>query len=335
MTLTHKIYVDLYESLRSGNHKTLSKLYTTQNGVSLIYAMDRDTDTRALYFQILDDDLDSLPKCQGLSVDRVHLFEYSQVDYYCQLSQSNAQEDYIYEVIVEDIRKNAEMVADEQRLFQCVSKVLMKWKAFFAQEKTVVLSPERQQGLYGELLFLKQLVQLNGCPAVSNWAGYDYETHDFYIRGDAYEIKTTSAKAPYKMHISSEYQLDDSDVKGDLYVDFFVLRKSITDGQTLPELIEELKVLFDNYPLQRKLFDEGLEKYGYYYGLEDKYKTGYHIREEHIYKICEGFPRIISKDITDGVSRCTYDVSAGNCVHFEISEDAKKQKMKGSDTNAR
>ena len=52
MTLTHKIYNDLSVSLSAGKHQTLSKVYTTPSGISLIYAMNRDTEKRALYFVV-------------------------------------------------------------------------------------------------------------------------------------------------------------------------------------------------------------------------------------------------------------------------------------------
>lgn len=333
MTLTHKIYDDLQQSLKDGDHKTLSKLYTTQKGVSLIFAMERDTDMRSLFFTIDDISLEDIPRCKGLSLEKVHLYEYSPVDFFLQISQNKDGEEYIYEVIVEDIRKDIEEVPYGNNLIPRVSKLLLKWKTFFSQDKTLLLSPEKQQGLFGELLFLKQLILLKGCHALSHWTGYEQETHDFYVEGNAYEIKTTSTKAPYKMHISSEYQLDDKEVDKDLYVNFYALRKSVSDGKTLPELIEELQSYFVDYPLLQKKFEEGLNKYGYFFGLEDKYGTGYHIREEQTFMVKDGFPRITKESLNVGVSKCTYDVSVETAVPYRVSEEEKVLILKGSETN--
>lgn len=335
MTLTHNIYLDLNESLRKGNYQTLSKIYTTPKGISLIYAMDRDTEKRSLYFSANENDTDHMPQCKGLSIGKVRLYEYSPVDYFCQISQGSDDESYIFEVIIEDIRKNVDELSDKNKIAIIISKLLLKWKSFFTQEKSLIMSPERQQGLYGELLFLKQVIGLQGPSAVATWTGCDYETHDFYIKGNAVEVKTTSTKAPYKMHISSEYQLDDSEISGKLLINFFALRKSSADGETLPDLINQIRVVLSDNPLMRRKFDQNLETYGYYDGLEDKYSTGYHVREEHTYRVCDGFPRIIKSDLADGVSGCIYDVLADNCVAYEISNDTKISKMKGSETIGR
>ncbi len=333
MTLTHKIYDDLQQSLKNGEHKTLSKLYTTPKGVSLIYAMERDTDMRSLFFTIDDISLDDIPRCKGLSLEKVHLYEYSPVDFFLQIAQNKDGEEYIYEVIIEDIRRNIEDIPSGQNLVPSVSKLLLKWKTFFSQDKILLLSPESQQGLFGELLFLKQLISIRGSHALSCWTGYEHETHDFYVDGTAFEIKTTSTKAPYKMHISSEYQLDDKEVDKYLYINFYAFRKSISDGKTLPELVEELQLLFIDYPLLQKRFEEGLNKYGYFYGLEDKYGTRYHIREEQTYNVKDGFPRITKESIDSGISNCTYDISIEAAVPFIISEEDKKHILEGRDKN--
>ena len=55
------------------------------------------------------------------------------------------------------------------------------------------MSEERQQGLYGELLFLGECLDSQGVGAVSHWAGSEDETHDFYFGPHAVEVKTTSA----------------------------------------------------------------------------------------------------------------------------------------------
>lgn len=332
MTLTHNIYEDLNTSLKNSSYRTLSKLYTTSKGISLIYAMDKDTEKRLLYFSVDEKAVDNMPQCKGLSIGIVHLYEYSPVDTYCQITQNSGSESYIYEIIVEDIRKNAEELTDEKMMAARVSKLLLKWKSFFARDKTLLLSAERQQGLYGELLFLKQLIELQGSAAVSYWTGCDYETHDFYIKGNAVEIKTTSTKAPYKMHISSEYQLDDAEISGNLLVNFFAIRKSPADGETLPEIVASIRSMLQDNPMMRKKFNTNLEAYGYFDGLEDKYIMGYHIREEHTYCVKQGFPRIIKESLADGISGCTYDLLTSNCTSFEITKEEKIQKMEGRET---
>lgn len=335
MTLTHKIYKELSDALKSGKHHTLSKIYTAPNGLSLIYAMEENSEKRSLFFSIDEKASDTMPQCRGLSIGKVHLYEYSPVDFYCQISQNSGDENYIYEVIIEDIRKNVDELKNDQNMASRIAKLLLKWRSFFAQEKEMVLSLERQQGLYGELLFLMQLIEIQGPSAVSLWTGCDYETHDFYVKGNAVEIKTTSTKAPYKMHISSEYQLDDNEVTGELLINFFALRKSSADGETLPELISRIRNLISNNVSMSRRFEACLEAYGYFDGLEEKYTTGYYIREEHTYCVRDGFPRITKSMLIDGITGCTYDLLVNNCTSFEIVQEEKIRKLKGCETSGR
>ena len=85
------------------------------------------------------------------------------------------------------------------------------------------MTEKRQQGLYGELLFLSECLDSYGLESVSHWAGSEDETHDFYFGSHAVEVKTTSMQAPYFASISSEYQMDNSDLPGKLFLRFYAL----------------------------------------------------------------------------------------------------------------
>lgn len=330
MTLTHEIYEDLFKSILTQEHDTLSKLYKTKNNFPLVFAVTRESQQRKLFFPADKTSIDRIPQCKGISICAVHLYEYSPTQIYCEIAQNRNSEGYMFEVIVESIRKNTDNIASEEKIASAVSTLLLKWKAFFAQEKELIMSPERQQGLYGELLTLQKLIGTFGAIAVSYWTGCDFETHDFYIKGNAMEVKTTSTKAPYKMHISSEYQLDDSDVTGLLFVSFYALRKSKADGETLPKIIDAVRKSVSGNSIQNKKLEVSLEAYGYFDGLEDKYSTGYHIREQHLYKIEQGFPRIIRKDLSYGISGCTYDVLVAACTHHEKKVTMVYDYLKGN-----
>ena len=44
------------------------------------------------------------------------------------------------------------------------------------------------------------------------------ETHDFYINANSNKVKTSSKSYPDIIKVSNEYQLDDSDMDGRLYL---------------------------------------------------------------------------------------------------------------------
>lgn len=329
MTLTHKIYDDLRESLTSSEHIILSQQYQTKGGLSLVYALHRNTNLRSFYFVVNEREIDSIPACKGLTIVKAQLPKYSRTNYYCQIAQKAIEDSDIFEIIIEDIRRNVDEVQDYKKVVAKVSQVLKKWTLFFAQDKTVLLSPERQQGLYGELLFLSQLIELRDVYAVKCWTGCNYEVHDFYIGQNAVEIKTTSTRPPHKMHITSEQQLDNSQVPGMLLVDFSALIKSTSIGETLPQLVESIRESLADSPSMQQLFDKDLEEYGYFDGLEDKYATRYRISEGHTYCVSDGFPRLIPQKLIKGISQCTYNVSIDSCAAYEVSCSERKRILKG------
>ena len=145
MTLTHKIYTDLHNSVKTIDEEMISKPYVNLKNLSLIYAVTKSDEKEKMYFSIGQDDVDSVPKFKGLEVSRVRLYEYSKTDYYCELSPRNVADGEMFEVIIEDIRKNTDEVSTNSQMFNRVSNVLLKWRNFFAQEKNLLLSPRLYQ----------------------------------------------------------------------------------------------------------------------------------------------------------------------------------------------
>ena len=332
MTLTREIYEELLSSSDDGK-KQISKRYDIAMQY-LIYAASKRDKIRHLYFIINEDDLDSIPACNGIEMDLVKLPEYDANSYFCNLKQAQGSESYIFETIVEDIRlKTSEKPGTS--IVAIVAVILRKWKEFFAKNRELIISSERQQGLYGELRFLEYLIRIKGEKAVNYWTGCNYETHDFYVDSNAIEIKTTSTKAPYKMHISSEYQLDDKEVEGQLFLKFYALRKSESDGEKLGEIITRIRDVLKNNPHALLKFNEKLEEYGYFDAVAEKYTTGYSDRMESIYNVCDNFPRITAKDLTQGISNCLYDLSVDQCIDYTVEVGELKLILEREGNNGR
>ena len=145
--------------------------------------------------------------------------------------------------------------------------------------------------------------------AVSHWAGSEDETHDFYFGPHAVEVKTTSAQAPYFASISSEYQLDKSDIPGKLFLRFYALRRSHSSGEKLPERINAIRSrLCEDVSILHK-FDEKLKKYGYFDEAADSYTIGYYQRDLYCFAVDDDFPKITKEAVPLGVSDLTYRVS--------------------------
>jgi hypothetical protein len=85
-----------------------------------------------------------------------------------------------------------------------------KWSAFFSDKVKKRLSEESLKGLFGELVFLKELIE-NAPPSevnrfLSAWKGPYDAVHDFEFPDNDMEVKTKDINSS-SITISSEYQL--------------------------------------------------------------------------------------------------------------------------------
>lgn len=291
------------------------------DGIAMVFAVQVSSMAREAYITIHE--LPShiqFPRWRGISIDIAQIPAYGDEKYYVHFSQMPESTDYIFDIVIEDLR-NA--VKELSRIDECTGKIvelLTKWKRFFQSERPVVMSDELQEGLFGELTFLEKAISAFGTRAVVNWTGGERETHDFYFGMNAVEIKATAKKEPYTVHISSEYQMDDNDVPGRLFLYAVALRKSKTSGIRLPHIIAGLRELLQpDYSLKEK-FDEKVFKYGYVDGVEDEYTTGFHVRDILSFRVQEGFPRITRSMYGKGISKVEYEIALGQCGAYECSE---------------
>lgn len=333
MSYTSEVYEALLKAVKDdADHgkSRLARRLKMNNGIVVIFAVDRTNNLLELYIQI--DEIsrkNTFPHWKGVEIGIARLPEYEYgVNEYVLLKQSYQSERYIFQIISEDIRLTLEKLEEPKGVIPCFSEVLTKWRNFFLLEKDIKLSQEREQGLLGELIFLKRLLEMCGHEAISYWAGCNEETHDFYIKGNAIEVKTTVQKSPYKVNISSEYQLDTKDVLNNLYLQFFALRKSESDGFTLSDAVHDIETALVSDNEHFIQFEQKLEKCGYLKACEDLYQTGYLIRENCMYIVNSDFPRIEKSELAAGINNVSYTVNVDMCQKFLVS-DAVKTILKG------
>lgn len=322
MSYTSDIYAEILKiAKKNGKGKSRSaRRLKMANGAVIIFAVDKITTSLELYVQIEEkSEKKSFPRWKGVEIGAAKLPEYGDNLGECIfLKQAEQSERYIFEIIVEDLRVSIEKLRDLKSIVGCFASVLTKWQNFFLLEKDIKLSKERELGLLGELSLMKKLIGIYGEVAVSFWSGCNDETHDFYVQGNAIEVKATAQNAPYKAYISSEYQLDTQDVLQDLYLQFYAFRKSESDGFTLTAMVSEIELLLVNDITYLQQFHEKLERYGYLSACSDLYQTGYFAREDSLYKISTSFPKIERSKLEAGLSNVTYSISIDMCQKFLV-----------------
>jgi len=210
---------------------------------------------------------------------------------------------------------------------------LEQWQVFLSSCSPGGLGAERQAGLHAELLFLRDrlLPVVGAAQAVGAWKGGDKASHDFQYAGRAIEVKSSRREMLDSVVISSVVQLEIPE-QSSLLLSVWHLQASEAGGETLPDLIEQLR---DELPLaSRSVLDEGLRRYGYLDTQKHLYETtGYTLRATRHYGVRDGFPRIQAAHLPEGVSRVSYRIELASAVDFLLEEEAVSEALETGATS--
>ena len=338
MSYTADVYTAILADIQNGLNNpgeiaTRNKGYS--NGTSVVFAIDVITKRREFFVRLNSQpDPVQFPKWHGISIDLAKLPVYGDERCYVRFIQLPESVDYIFDIVVEDLRQAVEKTASIETCLPTILSILAKWKRFFQSERPLVMPDDMQEGLFGELIFLRLMIENIGTKAVKSWVGSERETHDFYFLNHAVEVKTTSRKEPYSFQISSEYQLDESDVSGMLFLYAMALRKSKQSGMRIPELISAIRDELIGDVNMLDLFNDKILRYGFIDGTEELYTLSFSIRDHYVFEIGDRFPRIIRSMFQQGVAKVSYEILASQCLPFCRTEEQLIHILKGGALDA-
>lgn len=175
-----------------------------------------------------------------------------------------------------------------------VTRVLDGWRELFRSGGQ--LGIEQLAGLYGELLFLNELLDLDP-ELIHAWQGPLRASHDFNAGGWAVEVKATAAAEGRSVRI---HGLDQLAVPpgGALMVRWMRLDTSNGAGASLPELVDSTAGRLGR---PRELW-QLLARAGYLIADRKKYEgIRFTLVEAANYRITDDFPRIIPDSFAGGL----------------------------------
>lgn len=211
--------------------------------------------------------------------------------------------------------------------FSCVnkpdmalSKVLRRyaaWLKLLDHKHSALLGINAQKGLIGELLFLKEQIEL-GSPlndAVLGWVGPEGADQDFVYDDGWHEIKATGVSST-SVSISSVEQLD-CDNDGELVV--YRIDKCApaqTGAFTLYGLIHSL---FNIMSKECSALDEFVLKLGAagYIDMLDYDKQCFVFSSKQAYRVDNSFPRLRRSEIPTEVVSAEYQLSIPSIASWE------------------
>lgn len=229
----------------------------------------------------------------------------------------------VFDTLVADIITAIINEQEIKTILKNYSNRLIKWQSLFERFKQQGLTPEEQRGLFGELYFLRKFLQANSDfqNIVSSWIGSEKQVRDFQFGKWSVEVKTTHGNNHQKVHISSERQLDTTNMDN-LFLYHLSLEVRQQSGETLNQLVDSVtEILISDFTALNSFRNKLIE--GSYF---DHHKPlyadiGYFIRQEVFYKVENTFPRIEESDIRNGVGDVKYSIIISQCSGFIRTEE--------------
>ncbi|QKZ21259.1 PD-(D/E)XK motif protein [Streptomyces chartreusis] len=184
-------------------------------------------------------------------------------------------------------------------------QVLDRWKALF-QAQSAVLGPEQLAGLFGELLLLYRLLQLDSS-AHRLWRGPTGHRHDFTTGSLAVEVKTSTKGEGRRARIHGLDQLDAPD-DGFLCLAWFRLHRA-TEGSSGIGFLDLLEQTLRSCDDESSLL-ELLAQAGYQSVDAMRYRdVRFVIDEERWYEVAPDFPALTTRAlVAAGVPISVLDV---------------------------
>lgn len=226
----------------------------------------------------------------------------------------------VFEVMAEDVAECVIEADTEEASVAAMRERLDRWERFMRAAGPEGLSREEQIGLFGELTFLRIMLDAGTVAehAVNWWHGPGLKNQDFQNGNRVLEVKATTTNSSTVVRISNEMQLDDSDCEL-LFLLHFWLKELEGAGTTLPMLVGNLRERTTGAARER--FDDRLVEVGYHDIHRAVYqRTGYVERARNYYAVEAGFPRIARPDLRAGVTQVRYQIDLAGFQQFRRLE---------------
>jgi hypothetical protein len=228
----------------------------------------------------------------------------------------------VFILFIEDITEKLTIAESTSEALNIIHQRVNYWKQLFARINGELLSIEKQRGLYGELCFLRLLLNSssNKLTTLQCWQGTSGANQDFIRDLNAIEVKTSKAIHP-SIHISNELQLDYT-LLDHLFLCLITISESAGNSESLGSIIEELAESFNAFPDMLNEFDYRLDLAGIQRGMTEYYKeTTYIIRNIRYFNVEDGFPVLITKTYSNpSIHQVSYKIDLSSCIPFEVSE---------------
>jgi hypothetical protein len=234
----------------------------------------------------------------------------------------------LFSNICSDLVEASLMAETPESAIQIFVVRLSRWAELLRRRRDNELSLNAQLGLLGELYMLVWIIDeccVDAPLAVRGWRGPDGDTNDIGLNSVRIEVKAKLSTQRQSLIISSLDQLDWDGRNLFIAVNRFC---SSDEGVSLESLVSAVssKLATNSHGLmefQRKLIVAGYDPSAGY--VDKKYK----FEGLRVYRVAEGFPRLIPSNVPMGISKVKYEVVSEVINDFLITPSDLKALING------
>lgn len=277
-----------------------------------------------------------LPRLKGIELKRVD--DRNSTNHFMIFSLLDLTHKDIFYKLCSDIVDSSIKAASEKEAVSITLNRTWRWHHLLRGGGSGRLSPEEQKGLIGELIVIEKylLPNLEAEFVINSWHGPLGAPKDFEIQRVGIEVKARRSGNIPHISISSEYQLDDTELDS-LFLNVVTLDQASSvdeNGFSLTDMVSIVRErLALTSPNAVELFETRLVSAGF--DWQDDYSDSLWIeRQGHVYQVSGDFPRIVGSEIYSGVINVRYHISLDECAPFMVSADVLLEQLRGpSDVN--
>jgi hypothetical protein len=270
----------------------------------------------------------SFPNWKGMAFDLIQLDTPVSGTWHICLRLEKAEHRDVFTSVCSDLAEELQSIASPIDRKEALLDFMERWSSFFERYSLQGLSEERQRGLFGELWWMRRLVDAGIAKrtAVDSWKGCHREYHDYEINGNVVEVKTTLSKEPRKVQISNERQLDERGLVS-LHLLVLTLVQAQMGGESLPRIVAILRQSLSGDASSLRRFERSLHEAGYLEIHSHLYDASYTAKTKEFFRVAEGFPKIT--EVPPGLGDLKYTLLIGACASYLVDMDEYIDTLKG------
>jgi hypothetical protein len=232
----------------------------------------------------------------------------------------NNHEDWpIFYTLCQNLSSVAYQYTDDKAMISAVEIRLKRWQQLLKQDKNQEMSQQKQMGLFTELLCLRDIVlpQYGVEQAIVSWVGADFDKQDFLLEDAIFEVKSYKTSKGQTVHISSIKQL----ISDKIFLYLLTYGLTISEnGLSIVDIVQDISSqLIDKSNEIKDEFSFKLLEVGYFPEAVKKPFLKFIVDKNRAFKVTDGFPKILPKNIENGIIDVKYAIDLLACSEYEVN----------------